>query len=98
MAAGAGLEAIAPNILLFLVLRECNSDIPTLFPTFDAKNASFDRALAPDLQCSDGTVASLAVATTSPYSIAAEPLPGCPGAGSGSDDNSTPNRERIHHD
>ena len=37
--AGAGLEHIAPNLLLLLVLQEYPSDVPTLFPTFSAETA-----------------------------------------------------------
>jgi hypothetical protein len=66
---GAGLESIAPNLLLFLVLQECPPDIPTLFPTLDSQTAPFDRTLAPDLQRTDGDISSPSISAVPPYSI-----------------------------
>jgi integrase len=65
--AGAGLERIAPNLLLLLVLQECPPDVPTLFPTFSGKITPLDCALAPDLQRSGGDVASPHATPTPPY-------------------------------
>jgi hypothetical protein len=51
--AGGGLEAIAPNLLLFLVLQEYPPDVPTLFPTLDTRNAHGERTSDVDLQRKD---------------------------------------------
>ena len=48
--AGAGLERVAPNLLLILVLQEYPYDVPTLFPTLSAETAPFDCAFTPDFQ------------------------------------------------
>jgi len=67
--AGAGLEQVAPNLLLFLVLQDCSSDVPTLLPTLDTKIASFDCALDPNVQSFGGNVSSLSVSAPPPYSF-----------------------------
>jgi len=67
--AGAGLEKIAPNLLLFLVLQECSSDVPTLLPTLNAKISPFDRSLDPDFPHTSGDVSFPSVAATPLYSF-----------------------------
>ena len=56
--AGAGLEQIAPNLLLFLVLQEYPSDVPTLSPTLETKIAPVDRTLDPNQPHTGGDTAS----------------------------------------
>jgi hypothetical protein len=65
--AGAGLERIAPNLLLLLVLQECPPDVPTKIPTLSAKIAPLDHALTPDFLPSGGGVVYPLVAATHPY-------------------------------
>jgi len=65
--AGAGLERIAPNLLILLVLQECPSDVPTLFPTLDSKIASIDRTLDSKIQRFDGDVVSTSVSAIPLY-------------------------------
>ena len=67
--AGAGLEKIAPNLLLFLVLQECSSDVPTLLPTLNAKISPFDRSLDPDFPHTSGDVSFPSVAASPLYSF-----------------------------
>ena len=92
--AGAGLEQIAPNLLLFIVLQEYQSDVPTLFPTLGTKTTVFDRALAPDLQHSDGIATFPSVAQLPPYTIEVD-TPSNRSVAGGTDGILTSNTERI---
>ena len=67
--AGAGLEKVAPNLLLFLVLQEYPSDVPALFPTLGTKISSFDRSLDPNLQLSAGSISPSSVTAIPLYSV-----------------------------
>ena len=86
--AEAGLDAIAPNLLLLLVLQEFHSDVPTL----SAENAPFGRAFAPDFQGHSAHSTSPAPARTTPYNIELETPP--VRSDGGADESLTPNLER----
>jgi len=94
--AGAGLEEIAPNLLLFLVLQEYPPDVPRPSPTLNAKIASFDRTLDPNFPPTGVDITSPSITAPPLYSFELDAADIRPATGGGSNDTLT--MKGFNHD